>query len=244
MHEKGRGGPRLRRAAHRIATGRAPRCRVHAAEQLGQPLELRADARLVERAHHRERRARPPVQRHAEHHDRVVVGPDRAVVVAHRVEDAMRGAQGADPPAGEHVRARAARRATGAACSGVGTRLQSSGPRCGHGRQRALGCRRAPARTCPAPPSRTARGSGSRSSAASRRSAAAALGLPESREQLGHSHLRVVDVPWTSTSAIGGSGSRPSGKGTPSPESFQPWLTSPLAMVRAYSTKPSPSRSP
>ena len=45
-----------------------------------------------------------PVAAQTRNRNRVVVWPDRAVVIAHRVVMRRVGGQGADPPTGEHVR--------------------------------------------------------------------------------------------------------------------------------------------
>ena len=109
--ERGGRGPGLRRARRRVAA-RAGRTSRRSKPQNS------SGRRVAERGRRVEQAARRPgcasvdeaVARQPGRDEGVVVRPDRAVVVAHRVVGAASPAQRADAPAGEHLAATSARR--------------------------------------------------------------------------------------------------------------------------------------
>ena len=110
QEERRAGRPRLRRAGDGIERRAAPGPAREAAEQLGQcgadPCSSAASNRP------RTSRSTPrleAVAREAQRDQRVVVRPDRAVVIGHRVVARLAHGDGADAPAGEDIGAAAAR---------------------------------------------------------------------------------------------------------------------------------------
>ena len=83
--------PRLRRACNRIKNRKVGFGEANAAEKLGQLEVTKVKRRLVKRPQDLKGVTRPAVARHAKSDERVVVRPDRATMVAERVESGMLG---------------------------------------------------------------------------------------------------------------------------------------------------------
>src|SRR5439155_24108991 len=100
------GGPGLRDARDEVIGGPRREAEIarEAAEELRQLRVREPPAGLHERAHDLGRLLAEPVAGEAVRDERVVVRPDRAVVVAHRVVRRIPARERADAPAGVHVR--------------------------------------------------------------------------------------------------------------------------------------------
>ena len=103
--EHGGRGPGLRRTRHRVARrpfAGAPR---EAAEELGHAVLVEIQARIEQPAEHAQRLAGVAIARHAAGDQRVVVRPDRPVVVRHWVVARALAGNGANAPAAVEVAA-------------------------------------------------------------------------------------------------------------------------------------------
>ena len=96
--------PRLGRARDRVAHGAVRGPAREPAEQLGQPEVVGRDRRVEQRGRDAVGRPGEPVPLQPGRDQRVVVRPDRTVVVAHRVVGGRGPAHRPDAPAREHVR--------------------------------------------------------------------------------------------------------------------------------------------
>src|SRR5262245_45972034 len=104
QRERGGARPRLRRAGDRIVRGPAPAAALEAAEQFRQAPHLHVGRRIEQALEHALDRAIEAAAREPERNQRIVVRPDRAVVVGHRVVARFRAGDGANAPAGEELR--------------------------------------------------------------------------------------------------------------------------------------------
>src|SRR5450432_4162996 len=96
--------PGLRRASDRIERRAAAPFTLKSAEQFGEPAQIHI-ARGVEQAlEHLLDRMLQPVAREAECDQRVVMRPDRPVMIRHRIIACLAQRDGANTPAGEEVR--------------------------------------------------------------------------------------------------------------------------------------------
>ena len=109
--------PRLRRARRRVRDRVRRTPPVEPAEQLGQPAAEASRPRRAGRATTRWACGDEPVAHQPGGDDGVVVRPDRAVVVAHRVVGAHGRGQRAHAPTAEHLRAESAARRPAPPCS-------------------------------------------------------------------------------------------------------------------------------
>ena len=86
-----------------VSTIRIP-ITIEAAKQLGQALQIEVNAGFVQAQHHPQRSGAKPVVRKATCHERVVVRPDRTVVIAHGIVARLAARERADAPAREALR--------------------------------------------------------------------------------------------------------------------------------------------
>src|SRR4051794_4917042 len=99
-----RAGPGLRRAGDRIERRAAPLLAPEAAEQFGQPPQVHVGRRVEQALEDMRHRMLEAVAREPERDQRIVVRPDRAVMIGHRIVAHLALRDRADAPAREGVR--------------------------------------------------------------------------------------------------------------------------------------------
>src|SRR5690349_8826092 len=107
QHREGCGGrPRLRRTRHGIEDGSLVPTALHAAVELGQASQVHVDGRVEYGGGESRREVRVPIPREPERDQRIVVRPDRSIVIRGGIEASLAFTDGADTPPGEELRRR------------------------------------------------------------------------------------------------------------------------------------------
>src|SRR5579864_976383 len=99
-----RARPGLRRACYRIERRAAPILSPKAAEQLGKPPQVHVGCRVKQRLEQLFNAMLEPISREPQRNERIIVGPDRSVMIGHRIVTRLSLRHRANAPAGEEVR--------------------------------------------------------------------------------------------------------------------------------------------
>ena len=114
QRERRRACPGLRRASHRVQRRAAAPFTLKPAEQFGQPPQIHIAGGVEQALEHMFDRMLQSVAREAECDQRIIVRPDRSIVIGHRIVTRLAARDGADAPsrkefmaheiAGDHAR--------------------------------------------------------------------------------------------------------------------------------------------
>src|SRR3954451_19977182 len=104
QRERGCARPGLRRAGDRIERRAAPLFAPETAEQFGQPAQVHVGRGVEQSLEDMRDRMLEPITREPERDQRIVVRPDRPVMIGHRIVTHLALRDGADAPAREEMR--------------------------------------------------------------------------------------------------------------------------------------------